>query len=78
VSTVTPELYGLVEKLTQRGFSITLFPQGVPGTPIDYEVSVQVDGLTPDQLSQLLSITASDGGSYAGVVHNGWLVLKPR
>jgi hypothetical protein len=78
VSTITPELYGLVEKLTQQGFHITLFPQGPVGNPIDYEVSVQVDRLTPDQLSQLLSITASNGGSYTGVVQNGWLVLKPR
>jgi hypothetical protein len=77
-STITPQLYGLVEKLTQQGFRVTLFPAGMVGEPIDYEVSVEVDGLTPKQLSQLLSIAASDDSPYSGVVRNGWLVLTTR
>ena len=75
MSTVTPGLYGLVEKLLQQGFRVLAQPQSDSGDPIDYEVSVQLDGLTTERLSQLLSITS--GTPYKTNIANGWLVLKP-
>jgi hypothetical protein len=76
VSTVTPELYELVKKLLRQGFRVLAQPWSDSGDPIDYEVSVQLDGLTTERLSQLLSITS--GAPYKTDITNGWLVLKPN
>lgn len=73
--TITPELYELVKRLTIAGYRIGLRPLGQVGDPIDYEVLVFVDGLTPASLKQLLEII--DHTPYDGAIDSdGWLSLR--